>query len=57
MTALAQKMGLSQSTVSISAKRGEKIAMDNGLKLIGQENVIKNRRPQETQLNSKRKFP
>jgi len=34
MTELAGKLGLSQPTVSISAKRGEKIAINSGFKLI-----------------------
>ncbi len=34
MTELARKLGLSQPTVSISAKRGERIAINNGFKLI-----------------------
>ena len=34
MTELARKLGLSQPTVSISARRGEKIAIDSGFKLM-----------------------
>jgi putative transposase len=38
---LAKRLNLSQPTISKSVKRGEKIAIDNGFKLINDNNVIK----------------
>ena len=38
---LAKRLNLSQPTISKSVKRGEMVAIDNGFKLINDNNVIK----------------